>query len=81
VTAVIGIGANIVFVSITAGLGFFIVGRLVGGHRVSAEVELAGLDVPEMGVDGYVGDPGIDLPDEAPPTGPSLYSPHAAGGR
>jgi hypothetical protein len=29
------------------------VGKLIGGNRVSAEVELAGLDVPEMGVPGY----------------------------
>ena len=80
VASLIGIGANVAYVGVTAAVGFIVVGRLVGGHRVSAEVELAGLDVPEMGVDGYVGDPGIDLPDEAPPTGPSLYSPHAAEG-
>ena len=30
-----------------------LVGKLVGGNRVSAEVEIAGLDVPEMGVPGY----------------------------
>jgi len=26
---------------------------LVGGHRVSPEIEELGLDVPEMGVEGY----------------------------
>lgn len=79
VASLVGIAANLAYVGVAAALGFVVVGRLVGGHRVSAEVELAGLDVPEMGVDGYVGDPGIDLPDEAP-TGPSLYAPQAAEG-
>jgi hypothetical protein len=32
---------------------FWLVGKLIGGNRVSAEVEMAGLDVPEMGVPGY----------------------------
>jgi Amt family ammonium transporter len=81
VASVIGIGANVLYVGIMAGLAFIVIGRLMGGHRVSAEVELAGLDVPEMGVDGYVGDPGISLPDEAPRTsGQPYYSTQAAGG-
>ncbi|HEX2874498.1 MAG TPA: hypothetical protein VHP33_24765, partial [Polyangiaceae bacterium] len=80
--SLIGIGANIAYVSLMAGTSFLIIGKLMG-NRVSAEVELAGLDVPEMGVDGYVGDPGISLPDEAPggPSGRDLYSAHAAGGQ
>jgi Amt family ammonium transporter len=79
--SLIGIGANIAYVTVMAGSSFLIIGKLLG-NRVSAEVELAGLDVPEMGVDGYVGDPGISLPDEAPggPSGRDLYSAHAAGG-
>ena len=32
---------------------FWLIGKVIGGNRVSAEVELAGLDVPEMGVPGY----------------------------
>lgn len=60
----IGILANIVYVGTMTTISFVVVGRLVGGHRVSREVELAGLDVPEMGVDGYVGDPGITVPEE-----------------
>ncbi|HYP88871.1 MAG TPA: hypothetical protein VEQ59_11970, partial [Polyangiaceae bacterium] len=79
--SLVGIGASVAYVGVSAAVGFFVVGRLVGGHRVAPEVELAGLDVPEMGVDGYVGDPGISLPDEAPSAAPSLYSPHIAGGR
>lgn len=81
--ALCGIGANIVYVGVVAGVAFVVIGRLMGGHRVSAEVELAGLDVPEMGVDGYVGDPGINLPDEARGAGSGRdhYSAEAAGGR
>jgi Amt family ammonium transporter len=79
--SLIGIGANFAYVGATAGLAFFVIGK-VFGNRVTPEIELAGLDVPEMGVDGYVGDPGISLPDEAPhaASGRDLYSAHAAGG-
>jgi Amt family ammonium transporter len=45
----VGIAWNVVM----GGIIFVIVGKLVGGNRVSAEVEVAGLDVPEMGVPGY----------------------------
>lgn len=75
----VGIGANIVYVALTAGVSFVVIGRMMGGHRVPAEVEMAGLDVPEMGVDGYVGDPGIILPDEAATQPPTLYSARTAG--
>ena len=34
---------------IVGGILFFITGLLVGGNRVSAKVEIAGLDMPEMG--------------------------------
>lgn len=65
VASLIGIGANITYVGTMAGLSFMLIGKLMG-NRVDPEAELAGLDVPEMGVDGYIGDPGIQLPDEAP---------------
>lgn len=71
VASLIGIGANIAYVGTMAGLAFMLIGKLIG-NRVDPEAELAGLDVPEMGVDGYIGDPGIQLPDEAP---------HASGTR
>jgi Amt family ammonium transporter len=76
----IGIGVNVVYVGAMAGVAMFVVGRLLGGNRVSREVELAGLDVPEMGVDGYVGDPGISLPDEAAGSGRAFLSTQTAGG-
>jgi Amt family ammonium transporter len=43
------IGWNVII----GGIIFFIVGKLVGGNRVSARVEIAGLDMPEMGSLGY----------------------------
>ena len=49
----IGIAANIAWVFPVAFVFFWIVEKTIG-NRVSAEVELAGLDVPEMGVLGYI---------------------------
>ncbi len=53
----IGIVANILWVAPMAALAFWIIGKLVG-NRASAESEIAGLDVDEMGVHGYVFDSG-----------------------
>jgi len=36
-----------------------ITGLVVGGHRVSTEVEELGLDVPEMGIEGYPTSPEV----------------------
>jgi Amt family ammonium transporter len=38
---------------VIGGAMFLLVGRYIGGNRVSVEVELNGLDVPELGVNGY----------------------------
>jgi Amt family ammonium transporter len=77
-----GLGANLAYVGFMAGASFWLIGKLIG-NRVSAETEMAGLDVPEMGVDGYVGDPGIQLPDEAQGASgsDSYYAGYAAGGQ
>jgi Amt family ammonium transporter len=48
----VGVSANIVFV-FGAAYGFFKLVDRVLGNRVSAEVELTGLDVLEMGTDAY----------------------------
>jgi len=45
--------ANFVAVGAMAYGAYKITGLVVGGHRVSPEVEELGLDVPEMGVEGY----------------------------
>ncbi len=55
VAQVIGGATNFVVVGALAYLAYKITGVLVGGHRVSPEVELQGLDVPEMGVLAYDG--------------------------
>lgn len=38
---------------IVAGLCFKLIGKFLGSNRVSPEVEVAGLDIPEMGAPGY----------------------------
>ena len=57
VASVIGVLVNVAYVAPVAALAFFIIGKLVG-NRVSLEDEVAGLDLPEMGVLGYSSDPG-----------------------
>lgn len=49
---VVGVVANIVFVGIAFYLIYKLVDKLVG-HRVDPEVEIAGLDLPEMGALAY----------------------------
>jgi Amt family ammonium transporter len=44
---------NIAWNVIIGGMFFYITGLLVGGNRVSAKTEIAGLDMPEMGALGY----------------------------
>ncbi len=49
VEVVVGVGWNVV----VGGVAFYVIGKVLGSNRVSAEVEIAGLDVPEMGLPGY----------------------------
>jgi Amt family ammonium transporter len=49
----VGVMANLVWTLPMALLAFAIIGRTIG-NRVAAGAEVAGLDVPEMGVLGYV---------------------------
>jgi Amt family ammonium transporter len=53
----IGIVTNFVYVGAMTAVSLFVIGKVVG-NRVSAEAELAGLDLPEMG--------GLAYPDDAP---------------
>ena len=48
----IGVAVCIGWNVIVGGVLFWIVGKIVG-NRVAPEVEIAGLDIPEMGVPGY----------------------------
>jgi ammonium transporter, Amt family len=49
----VGVAANLLWTLPASLLAFAIIGRLVG-NRVPARAEVEGLDVPEMGVVGYV---------------------------
>jgi len=46
-------GVGIAWNVIVGGLIFWALGKILGSNRVSAAVEIAGLDVPEMGIPGY----------------------------
>jgi Amt family ammonium transporter len=50
--SVIGILANIAWTAPVAAVAFFVIGKIVG-NRISAEDEVAGADLGEMGVLGY----------------------------
>lgn len=50
----IGVATNLVFVGIAGYIMFKLLDKLVG-NRVTPDVELYGLDLPEMGIDGYSG--------------------------
>jgi ammonium transporter, Amt family len=54
VAEVIGVSANIIYVGLLGWVVFKLIDKVVG-NRVSAETELAGLDIPEMGTEGYSG--------------------------
>jgi ammonium transporter, Amt family len=51
--SVIGIVANIVWVAPIAALALLVIGRLIG-NRATVDDEIGGLDVPELGMTGYV---------------------------
>ncbi len=53
----IGVATNVIYVGGMTAIALFVIGKLVG-NRVSAEDEIGGLDIPEMGVLAY--------PDDAP---------------
>jgi Amt family ammonium transporter len=55
VAEAIGGLTNIVVVGLLGYLAYQITGWITGGHRVAPEVELLGLDLPEMGVLAYEG--------------------------
>jgi ammonium transporter, Amt family len=55
VAELIGITTNVLYVGTVAAVSFYVIGKIVG-NRVPAEDEIAGLDIPEMGVLGYAPD-------------------------
>jgi len=56
----IGIVANILWVAPVTFIALKVIGKLVG-NRVPAEDEVAGLDIPEMGVAGYATETGAPV--------------------
>ena len=46
-------GVCIAWNVIVGGIIFYVIGKLIGGNRVSRDTEIGGLDLPEMGVPGY----------------------------
>ena len=50
----VGVGANFIYVGLISIIMFKIIDALVG-NRVPPDVEIDGLDIPEMGVQGYMG--------------------------
>jgi Amt family ammonium transporter len=46
-------GVDIAWNVVVGGVIFYVIGKVLGSNRVPAEVEIAGLDVPEMGLPGY----------------------------
>lgn len=53
VAQAIGVGVCIAWNVIAAGVIFWVIGKVMGTNRVAPEVEIAGLDIPEMGAPGY----------------------------
>jgi ammonium transporter, Amt family len=52
---IIGVCTNIIYVGGIGWVVFKLIGLITGGIRVKPNEELEGLDLPEMGVDGYSG--------------------------
>jgi len=46
-------GVGITWNVVAGGIIFYAIGKILGSNRVPAEVEIQGLDVPEMGLPGY----------------------------
>jgi Amt family ammonium transporter len=49
----IGVGANVIWVGASSFIAFMLIEKIIG-NRVSAKTEIEGLDIPEMGVLGYI---------------------------
>jgi ammonium transporter, Amt family len=75
----IGIAANYLWVAPVAALSFFIIGKVVG-NRISAEDEVNGADMGEMGVLGYAPDAGphLGMAPHSPGAGAVVASPQLA---
>jgi Amt family ammonium transporter len=68
VAQLVEMGVGIAWNVIVGGLAFYIIGKVLGSNRVTAEVEIAGLDIPEMGAAGYPEFVASRRPEEVPAT-------------
>jgi Amt family ammonium transporter len=66
VAQVIEVVVGVLWNVVVGGLAFYVVGKVLGSNRVAPEVEIAGLDVPEMGAPGYPEFIPQKLPSEVP---------------
>jgi Amt family ammonium transporter len=62
VAELIGVATNFIYVGGVTAVSLWTIGKVVG-NRVTAETEIGGLDIPEMGVDGYKAEPGTLIPE------------------
>lgn len=53
VAQIIAAATCIIWNIVVGGMVFYLIGRWLGSNRVRPEVEIAGLDIPEMGAPGY----------------------------
>jgi Amt family ammonium transporter len=84
IAALVGIGTNMVWVGTSGTLVFLAIDRLIG-NRVSIDAELAGLDVSEMGMEGYYdaddARPAMPERPSLPPAQPTALDPLRVSGR
>jgi Amt family ammonium transporter len=74
----VGAAANVVWVGVVTAGAFALIGRMVG-NRVHEDDEVIGLDVPEMGIEGYSREMlGLSPAPDEPEVTASLASPRLA---
>ncbi len=68
VAQLIETGVGIAWNVVVGGVAFWVIGKVLGSNRVPAAVEIAGLDVPEMGLPGYPEFISTRAPEDVPQT-------------
>jgi len=68
IAQLVELGVGVAWNVVVGGLAFWAIGKVLGSNRVPAEVEIAGLDVPEMGLPGYPEFVKPMMPEEVPAT-------------
>jgi hypothetical protein len=68
VAQLIETGVGLAWNVLVGGVAFWVIGKVLGSNRVPAAVEIAGLDVPEMGLPGYPEFVPQRAPEDVPPS-------------